>query len=55
MHLLTFLGLALLPIGWLSCVAGGIGAALYPHSTLYISCWIEKGGLNLWRLSTETL
>lgn len=54
MHLLTLLGLALLPIGWLSCVAGGIGAALYPHSALSISCWIGKGGLNFWRLGTET-
>lgn len=55
MHLLTLIGLALLPIGWLSCLAGGIGAALYPNSALSISCWISKGGFNIWRASTEII
>ncbi len=55
MHLLTLIGLALLPIGWLSCLAGGIGTALYPNSALSISCWISKGGFNVWRASTEAL
>ncbi len=54
-HLLTLIGLALLPIGWLSCLAGAIGAVLYPHSTLSISCWIDKGGFNVWRVSSEVL
>jgi len=54
-HLLTLTGLALLPIGWLSCLAGAIGAVLYPHSTLSISCWIDKGGFNFWRVSSEVL
>lgn len=52
-HVLTLIGLALLPIGWLVCLAGGIGNALYPRSALSISCWIAKGGLNPLRLGTE--
>ena len=55
MHLLTLFGLAVLPIGWLGCLAGGIGAALYPKSALSISCWISRGGFNYWRASTEVL
>ena len=55
MHLLTLVGLAVLPIGWLGCLAGGIGAALYPKSALSISCWISRGGFNYWRASTEVL
>lgn len=55
MHLLTLVGLAVLPIGWLGCLAGGIGAALYPNSALSFSCWIGTRGFNTWQASTELL
>lgn len=55
MHLFTLIGLALLPIGWLGCLAGGIGAALYPRSEVSISCWFGSSGFNFWRASTEVV
>lgn len=53
MYLLTLIGLAILPIGWLACVAGGIGDAIDPKATLSITCWINSGGFNIWRISVE--
>ena len=55
MHLLTLIGLAVLPIGWLACIAGGIGDALRSKSTLSIICWTTSGGFNVWRISVELL
>lgn len=55
MYLLALIGLAFLPIGWLACLASGIGYGLSQQSALSITCSVTGGGFNVWRIFVEFL